>query len=42
VKILLADPEPSTHGPKAKKLGTLRWSADQGQTERARPAVLGE
>jgi hypothetical protein len=42
VKILLANPEPSTHGPKAKKLGTLRWSADQGQTERARPAVLGE
>jgi hypothetical protein len=24
----------SGYGPKAKKLGTLRWSADQGQTGR--------
>jgi hypothetical protein len=34
----------SLPGPKAKKLGTLRWSADQGQTGRVpqhpRPPVV--
>jgi hypothetical protein len=33
VKKTLANLEPSTHGPKAKKLETLRWSAVRGRPD---------